>query len=107
MCVTFSLSPLRLHAHPSAQTLETTRSLPGSGPVTLRIVAQPDSYTLAYQTSAQIDPVVLGTLSTAVLERSRPIDSPYTGTHFGVFAQGSEGFFCQDSAYFSYASFEP
>lgn len=49
----------------------------------------------------------LGFVSTHVLKRTRPFDSPYTGTHFGIFAQGSEGYFCVDPAFFVYVSFTP
>jgi hypothetical protein len=60
---------------------------------------------MSYQTSKNTQPVELGSVSTDVLERTRPFDSPYTGTHFGVFAQGKEGFLCADTAYFDYVSF--
>jgi len=61
---------------------------------------------MSYHVGKSSHPVELETLSTAVLERIRPFDSPYTGTHFGVFAQGKEGFHCADTAYFNYVSFE-
>ena len=62
---------------------------------------------MSYQAGKDDHSVELKTLSTAVLERTRPFDSPYTGTHFGIFAQGKEGFLCADTAYFNYVSFEP
>lgn len=62
---------------------------------------------MSFQVGKSNRSIDLKTLSTAVLERTRPFDSPYTGTHFGVFAQGKEGFLCADTAYFNYVSFEP
>lgn len=61
---------------------------------------------MSYRIGQHGIPIELGAVSTAVLEQSRPFDSPYTGTHFGIFAQGREGFLCADTAYFSYVSFE-
>ena len=62
---------------------------------------------MSYQAGKDDNSVDIKTLSSAVLERIRPFDSPYTGTHFGIFAQGKEGFLCADTAYFNHVSFEP
>ncbi|WWD01008.1 hypothetical protein V866_007946 [Kwoniella sp. B9012] len=88
------------------KTLTKSLPLPSSGPVTLFIEARPNSYSLAFQAQGSLDSTKLGQVSTAVLERRRLFDSPYTGPHFGLFAQGSEGFPCLEPAVFHRASFE-
>jgi hypothetical protein len=46
------------------------------------------SSTLAFQSSKDGERIVIGTVSTAVLERPRPFDSPYTGTSLRFLCPG-------------------
>lgn len=64
------------------------------------------SYSFSFQAADDSHAVTIGSVSTAVLDRSGPSDSPYTGAHFGIFAQGTEGVPCSDEGRFTYAAFD-
>lgn len=75
-----------------------------SGSVRLRIRAEPSTYTCSYQTERMDDFKDLITLPSTVIQRNRPFESPYTGAHFGVFAQDTALEQCLVPAYFDHVS---
>ena len=75
-----------------------------AGPVTLRFRAEPTAYTCAYRHGDMVDFRDLITLPSTVIQRNRIFESPYTGAHFGLFAQDTALEQSMVPAYFDYAS---
>lgn len=76
------------------------------GATTLVIRAEPSSYTCLYQTPEMPTPRQLITLPSTVIQRNRFHESPYTGAHFGIFAQDTSLVQSLRPAYFEYASLQ-
>lgn len=76
------------------------------GPLRLGFIAAPTSYTPFYQ-EAGAKEVRLRTLNSNVVCRNKIWDSPFTGTHFALFAQGADGESCLTPAHFGRTSFVP
>jgi len=74
------------------------------GPTTLSIRAEPSTYTCSYRSRDMIESKDLITLPSTVIQRQRMFESPYTGAHFGLFAQDTSFEQCLVPAYFDYAS---
>jgi beta-xylosidase len=89
---------------------EERRNLDGtdSKPVQFKIEARPQAYTFSFKATAPDAPWIdLGELSTRVLVDQKLRDALFTGTHFGLYAQGHEGTSCSQPASFSFACFCP
>jgi beta-xylosidase len=89
---------------------EERRNLDGtdSKPVQFKIEARPQAYTFSFKATAPDAPWIdLGELSTRVLVDQKLRDALFTGTHFGLYAQGHEGTSCSQPASFSFACFTP
>jgi len=74
------------------------------GPTTLTIRAEPSTYTCSYRSGDMPEERELITLPSTVIQRQRMFESPYTGAHFGLFAQDTSNEQCLVPAYFDYAS---
>lgn len=75
------------------------------GPIELGFVAAPTSYTPFYKQGGR--QVQLEELSNKVVCRNKIWDSPFTGSHFGLFAQGTDGESSLVPAHFGRTSFTP
>jgi len=78
-----------------------------SQPVVLVIRAEPSTYTCSYQSPDKPEPADLIKLPSTVIQRDRLYESPYTGAHFGIFAQDTALEQCLTPAYFDYVSLTP
>jgi beta-xylosidase len=74
------------------------------GPTTLSIRAEPSTYTCSYRSGDVIASNNLIILPSTVIQRQRMFESPYTGAHFGLFAQDTSLEQNLTPAYFDYAS---
>jgi hypothetical protein len=74
------------------------------GNTILTIKAEPSSYTCLFQTPDMDKAQTLITLPSTVIQRNRFHESPYTGAHFGLFAQDTSLVQSLVPAYFGYAS---
>lgn len=72
------------------------------GPIALYINAQPTSYAFSFR---QTDLVEWATMPTSILVR--PSETTFTGTHFALFAQGTDGEPNLTPAIFGMTSFKP
>lgn len=85
---------------------EVVTPLTASGPIKLGFKAESTSYTPFYQESGSDSPKFLQQLESNVVCRNKSWDSPFTGTHFALFAQGADGESCLTPAHFGKTSFE-
>jgi beta-xylosidase len=74
-------------------------SIAPGAPVTLLIKARKHEYTLAFQVPGE-EHVVVGSVE------SKAFQPMFTGTHFGLYAQGANDTPCINSAYFKYAKWD-
>jgi beta-xylosidase len=74
------------------------------GPTTLSIRAEPSTYTCSYRSGDMMGSKDLTALPSTVIQRQRMFESPYTGAHFGLFAQDTSFEQFLAPAYFDYAS---
>jgi beta-xylosidase len=89
------------------ENTDETKELAGPashGPTTLAIRAEPSTYTCSYRSRDMAGSKDLITLPSTVIQRQRMFESPYTGAHFGLFAQDTSLEQCLVPAYFDYAS---
>lgn len=87
--------------HPSPQ--ETAHEYPGQGDVTFTVRCKVNEYEF-FMAPAGVkgaEKVSLGAIDSRSLARTRTFDSQNTGTHFGLFAHGSDGESCMAPAFFS------
>lgn len=74
--------------------------------IMLGIRARPDTYTVLFREVTRCEWVEVKTFpSQVVSHEKRPHDRPFTGAHFGLFAQGTNGAGALTPAYFQYAEF--
>lgn len=79
-------------------------SIEQSGRYTLRIDAEPLRYRFSVKGEADSEFTHVGEMPTALLVRTRPFDSIFTGTHLAIYATGAH---CESSlkpAYFDKVS---
>lgn len=82
-------------------TAQETKVPIGSGSTyVFRIDAEPLRYRFAYKTVDDSDFTHIGELPTALLVRTRPFDSIFTGTHLAIYAAGAHSESSLKPAYF-------
>lgn len=74
--------------------------IPSFGKYTIRIDAEPLRYRFSIRSEAEADFSPVGELATALLVRTRPFDSIFTGTHLAIYATGAHSESSLQPAYF-------
>lgn len=80
-------------------TKEESFAISPKGIVSIEVKAHPIGYMLSYTIGK--DTKLLTEVPSRALVRTRPKDSLFTGTFFGLYAMGAKGRPCLKNAYFS------
>lgn len=72
-----------------------------TGPITIEITTTPEDYSFALVDAVSGKSSVVGTATAASLTHRWPLSSPFTGTHFALYAHGFGGVGCRSPAWFS------